>query len=611
MIEESSSEEIEPVPMAQSNSTIHLAIGRPAYYGYDTDKKTQWFAALLHEYLHFKISAAPSLCLIDPGDISAQIPRYWDYSRRVSKRALIEAAQTVSGTHLVYIEYEPTGETMVKLDIKMFPVQKGQSEENAIQTVDLDNINAGMDACVDSILAILEIPSADRENQLRISGILGSKAKSSRALGKNLIAAGESGKSTLNEIAEQCTKIAADDPDMALALYSASNLYARADNFKETLEPLNRLIGKFDDAHPRLHIKASAYYRKSKRPEKASAIINTVPSEGAIKQDVLYEKGMTLEAMKNIESARSSFTDLLALNNSHVKAYIALARLSVREGTIKQADEFVKYVSGLSGKSECEIYLRIGKDLEAEKSHQSAILAYSSCVALWADYVDGWLALSEIQEKTGKMNEAAASYLKLFELDRAAYRDKALQAARLFEKSGNRDMAIEVYQDIRTWRSGDPEASIALAGYAFESDDCERTLELLSVLNQPWSTSENVQSMTDHCMAIKQAEQEKAYAQRDISLGLNETNTEKRSGFSNFVNITTGILAVGAFAGGLATNMLIDEPYDEYQKAGEGDIDRLHEELEQLTMVRNVLYAVAGVSATGLAFNVTIPIMRR
>ncbi|MBD3242157.1 MAG: DUF5011 domain-containing protein, partial [Chitinivibrionales bacterium] len=74
------------------------------------------------------------------------------------------------------------------------------------------------------------------------------------------------------------------------------------------------------------------------------------------------------------------------------------------------------------------------------------------------------------------------------------------------------------------------------------------------------------------------------------------------------VSIAGGAIAAGSFIAGVVFDRQIADLQKEYDESRNVDeVDRLHDEMEQTVLYRNVCYAAGAVSCTGVAVTVTIP----
>ncbi len=78
------------------------------------------------------------------------------------------------------------------------------------------------------------------------------------------------------------------------------------------------------------------------------------------------------------------------------------------------------------------------------------------------------------------------------------------------------------------------------------------------------------------------------------------------------VSIAGGAIAAGSLIAGVVFDRRIADLQEQYDASTDiQEVDRLHDEMEQTVLYRNVCYAAGAVSCTGVAVTITIPALRR
>ncbi len=579
---------------------LRIVVGRPNHYNYSLDEKSMWIAAVVEAYLHFRLNAINSAEAFLTNDLSPLIRNHRNFRVRVTKERYIEACKQLGASHLVYTEYE-AGKKIV-LHAQVIALD-GEKPRRASVELAQEKFSTSLARAAETIAQLLpvELPGGHIFEKYTLSN----DSKSVQLFGECIVGEGGSNAPSAAETAARCAATAGNYASMNLGVYAAARLFERAGLYAEAYEQMKRLAGRIGSTYPKLKLIEARYARKSGDAQHALALVEELEDVEALEHLARWERGRAYEALGEHNNARQQYQELIEKGDAAPRAYVRLAVISAGHNAFDESRRAADMAARRSGRPLAEILMTVGNELDSAGKSRQALELYSRSMTADSSNADILRKLGAVQQKMGHDSAAAATYVRVFELDEIENSDYVLKAAELHQKSGATREAAEAYSRYINAGHNNPEIRVRLAKLQLAAGNCESVQRLLDRLEEPWAADREVAAMVRQCRDMQQG------GPRALALASDNAPDSERK--QRLIRLSIGggaaLMAVGGFVGGLVMNaMLVDQYEDEYKKASTtASASRLHDELEQKQLYRTLCYAAAGLGAAGVVVNVVIP----
>ncbi|MCX7726969.1 MAG: hypothetical protein N2053_08990, partial [Chitinispirillaceae bacterium] len=361
---------------------------------------------------------------------------------------------------------------------------------------------------------------------------------------------------------------------------------------------VRQLINSCGSMYPVLHLKLAQCCRIGGSFNEAREAAKVLLNEPSLKLLAQIELGKIDEAEGQLDKAKRAYEAVLSEGGEDGEIYFQLALVSIGLKDLSMVDNYLQKAAGAGFLLTKDDYFDLGLRYEAVGSKEKAIEAYRNAIGIRMDFEEAWQKLAEAYLAAGRQPDAAECYVNLFKINNNTYKDYLLKAGIMFENSGYLDDAKEAYALYIARRYDNPEAKVRLAKLEMRSGNCPKAIELVDGMDTTGTFGADVAEINIRC--------EKKERRVVIPTGRRDNTWRLVLAW----RLSSGI--IGAAGGGLGYffNTVVKEKYQEYKKSTNiEDIDRLHEELKKLELIRNLSYTTGVLGGTSLILSITLPII--
>lgn len=571
-----------------------LLIARPNSYGYGFDKKVAWIGGAAEAGLYGKFDIMSSVPVISTDRVAEILPEVLQYKTRISKLQYTSAAATLGASHLLYSEYEQTGKNEFNLHIQLVDVSSSETTVRETFNIKADRFRDGLD----------EIAAAVMSDDKFIPGAsFVGNAKDLRKVGDCLTRSDElSGDDAAQ--AAKCLNGAVGDESPASHGFAA-RLYMRAGKYRDAQSMLRKLENSMGAFSPKIALMKSRCMLMQDDLGQAKAALSNESFPPSLAASVAYEKGLISEAFNDLDDAEKEYQQAAKLDPNDMRPRKRLAAVAFIKQDIQTAISFAQKVASSSNGSLGDVLVSIGIGLEQMDRDDAAMTAYNTAVEKEPENTRALLRLGKAQKASGDELAAAQSFIQLYGRDAIRYKDYLLEAASIYEKRGKTDEARKIYDDFLSGGHSDPEVRIKLASLEFRKDNCERVKSLLDRLEPPFSDDPKVNDMIAACRR-KDVEQR---TELTGGSGITYEEAQRGSALPRIIGVGTGIITVGAIAGGVISELLLQSELEEYRAARDNPDQYWIDKRKSITdkeKMRNLLYLIGATGAVGFGVNLVI-----
>ncbi|MDG5814840.1 tetratricopeptide repeat protein [Chitinispirillales bacterium ANBcel5] len=589
-----------PQQRSRFSGNYRVLVTRPVYAPYTDESGTQWISAISEAFFHYKVSSLPSAHVINPEHVNEVLSNFRNFDRRISRQAYIETAEQQGATHLLYQEYEPQSRNEVRFTLELFSIVDNQQVTQTTEIIDLSELESGLMELLDPIATTIypdaQVLSAYRNN------FLGDNRRVLENLGNSLVDEGCYAEGGASSIFDAVNRIANQNSELPVALFTAAAVASRAGQHSEAIEHQLRLISRSGD-HPALHLAMSTYYRRAERFSDATNSLSIAENVPALRVPVALQRAILFQEQGFLNRAKDQYNVVLESGEASGRVFFRLALLSVQLGSYDAVSNYLNRAENAGFALDDQQYFELGMAYaDIGNQDENAIQYLRRSLEFNQSNAEAWKRLAEIYKRTGNEKDAAECYINLFHLDNNANRDMLRIAGETYERIGETEKAKDVYSLFLARRFNNPIVSLRLATIYFNEDNCEEATNLLDGIDTLDIIRHEASVIMDECLGPDRG--------RRVVTTAPTMASSRPSAFRTITRITSGVGLVAGIAGGIIMNNDIKDLEEEYSDAkSQSIVLEKRDEIEDKKLLRNILYSVAG--ASSLAFTLTIAIPSR
>ncbi len=592
---ESVSDQQQDAPAAaqlSSHVRPRLLIGRPNSYDYgDKSGETRWLAAAAEAGIRAKLLMVSSMYAMPMSRYAHHVTSFRDFLWRIPQANFLETAKKVGATHAVYMEFEPIAESRITLYLRILDTQNADDEVWTQVEFDAADMETAVNTCIEEIAAATgkqELAGGEFHQAPVCSEAAGAVQK----VGEILLS--ENDNATEDGYRKLADKLLAAS-ESASARFAAARLYAQGEAYNEAANAVKPLLSRFG-SFAGVRLTYARYARMAGDTRSAQNQLNELAAQGnPLTPELLVEQALIAEATGEFDAAGEYLKTAGSMLGKSPEIALLEALVAMQTGDEAAADNYVQQAAALLDAEPGDMYCKLGKRLNRNGKYQTAIDAFRTCIEHNPHSTEAWRLLAQAQENAGIMEEAALSYVKVFEHDPSSDPRPLYNAGNLLEQKGDIGPVIPSFKTILDGGFHDSKVAYWTALHAFENGNCREVRKYVEPMDQTWREKDEVFTMLSECNR-----REGVVMSEKEMLGIDVAKRKR----SIVLGIVSGALAAGGAAAGYWYEREIQEDYDHY--VGSKDtkkVQQLHESLEKDVRMRNALYAAGIVGVTGFAVN--------
>jgi Tfp pilus assembly protein PilF len=584
--------------------TYKVLISRPIYAVYEAETKTKWISALGEIYMHYKIGAFPRTQVFTMEQVSNVLPNSRDYARRFNRQHYLEAARKLGATHLIYQEYQPQKDgRKTRYAAELYWIQEGAAVERVALEIPHNDLEGGLNNIAGKLAEAMD-PAAKTSAAMGIS-VWGKDAKTFEQFGNALAGEGNFTKDNALAAYAAVDRMIQKNTGPVGYQYAGALLAGRAESFPRAIKHMETVISRTKD-YPALQLRLAEYMRGAGRYSEAMRAAETAAQNPALRVPASIEIAMIHQSQGNLDRARSAYDALMQSGDADGRVLFQLALLSIQTGRIGESEEYLRRAEESGFALDEGEYFDLGQAYAgASGNEEKGIEFLKRSMGVKQSNEAAWGLIADIYNRMGNSQLEADSYVNMFKINMQGNSGRLKTAGEIYEKLGMTDKAKDAYSLFLDRRFADAEVAMSLGRIYYNEKNeknCNRMREVLKGLD---TIPEAVQMLSDCGFKVRLI---------DASQTM---KTKKLSPLMLTLRISGGAFLVGGLTGGLVINGVVlpdkVEKYQDWKPSPSSDDDgpkpaqnpatvkQMRKEIDNNVLLRNTLYALAGVGLGGFA----------